>query len=174
MWAIFRRTNHDCVSTNKWKSHRYYHQRKWGIPWYHRVSAAPVSIVEEITRMWGNTHTTPSARRCTKTCPPGITLGSVSPFNSFTTHVKSERAPGVKQRLKITCDSGMATSARIDAAAFFCHSSDSNVAMARTRICRRVFVGVSSHAGNARWAASIAARQSSEDADAAMEASTPV
>ena len=121
-----------------------------------------------------NTHTTPSARRCTKTCPPGITLGSVSPFNSFTTHVKSERAPGVKQRLKITCDSGMATSARIDAAAFFCHSSDSNVAMARTRICRRAFVGVSSHAGNARWAASIAARQSSEDADAAMEARTPV
>lgn len=52
VWADFRGTDHDCVATNEWKCHRQDHQRKWSIPWYHGVSAVPISVVEEVERSW--------------------------------------------------------------------------------------------------------------------------
>lgn len=66
-----------------------------------------------------------------------------------------------------TCRSrGIANSARIAAAAIFCHSSDRSVTAARRRISRRAVYPVASQAENALCAALMAARQFFEDAAA--------
>jgi len=81
---------------------------------------------------------------------------------------------GPMKKLKPMNACGIATSARIEDAIFFCHSSDRSVAAARSRILRRVARGVASHAGKARCAASMAARQSSEEAAAEVDVMRPV
>jgi hypothetical protein len=119
-------------------------------------------------------YTTPCARLCISTCPPRIRLGSVSPFRSFTKVATLPSKPDPATKLNIMCACGIASSARMARAVLFCHSSDRSVAVARRRISRRVAYPVASHAGNARCVASMAARQSSEDAAAAVEAREPV
>src|SRR5258708_37361315 len=78
-----------------------------GIGAFHGITAYLDSGQHPGVRAVGeSTHTTPRARRCMNTCPPGIMLGSVSPFSSFTRHAKSTMMSDALLILKMTCDSG--------------------------------------------------------------------